>query len=66
MLPVNPKMPGHWKEGSLKDGTPCKFPESYSPESQPDGSKVIKAWQSFFGVTIQMAAEGLLKAYRPF
>jgi uroporphyrinogen decarboxylase len=42
VLPLFVSEPKGWKSGTLPDGSPCKVPDWFSPETMPDGSQVLR------------------------
>ena len=53
-----------WNEGTLSDGTPCKYPSDFLPEVLPDGTKVTRDRRDYWGdnsegaVTLRMPPGG--------
>jgi len=49
VLPVYPQYPKKWKPGKMTDGSPCLFPDYFTPETLPDGLKVFRETYGYFG-----------------
>jgi uroporphyrinogen decarboxylase len=53
-----------WREGTMSDGTPCKYPSSFLTEKLSDGTKVTRDKKSYWGdnergeITMQMPPGG--------
>jgi len=53
-----------WQNGTLSDGSPCKYPADFLPEVLPDGTKVTRDKKHYWGdnsegaVTLKMPSGG--------
>jgi uroporphyrinogen decarboxylase len=63
-ISVIPERQDKWRDGTMSDGSPCKYPAGFHPETLPDGSKVERNTNSYWGdnaeeaVTLHMPPGG--------